>query len=241
MPVLSLRVRMLLLVLLAVVPALGLVLYSGLEARYQEGARAREQVLQLVQRISRDQEQAIKETRQLLITLAQLPAARERDAEACSRILGGISRLHVRYANLGAIRPDGSVFCSAVRVSASPNARDSGWFQQALRTRDFSVSQFHFGGITGRAVLTMAYPVLGGGEVAAVVFASLDLAWLNRYLSESLLPPGSVLAVMDRRGTRAGALSRPRVLGRREYRRHATGAGNPRASAGGGHRGARHG
>ena len=100
MPVLSLRVRMLLLVLLAVVPALGLVLYSGLEARYQEGARAQEQVLQLVQRISRDQEQAIKETRQLLITLAQLPAVRERDAEACSRILGGISRLHVRYANL---------------------------------------------------------------------------------------------------------------------------------------------
>jgi diguanylate cyclase (GGDEF)-like protein/PAS domain S-box-containing protein len=130
-----------------------------------------------------------------------LPAVRERDAEACSRILRGISRLHVRYANLGAIRPDGSVFCSAVRVSASPNARDSGWFQQALRTRDFSVSQFHFGGITGRPVLTMAYPVLGGGEVAAVVFASLDLAWLNRYISESLLPPGSVLAAIDRRGT----------------------------------------
>ena len=201
MPVLSLRVRMLLLVLLAVVPALGLVLYSGLEARYQEGARAQEQVLQLVQRISRDQEQAIKETRQLLITLAQLPAVRERDAEACSQILGGLARQHVRYANLGAIRPDGSVFCSAVRVSASPNARDSGWFQQVLHTRNFSVSQFHFGGITGRAVLTMAYPVLGGGEVAAVVFASLDLAWLNRYISESLLPPGSVLAVIDRRGT----------------------------------------
>ncbi|MBI3574968.1 MAG: hypothetical protein HY083_04880, partial [Gammaproteobacteria bacterium] len=48
MPVLSLRVRMLLLVLLAVVPALGLILYSGLEARYQEGARAQEQALQLV-------------------------------------------------------------------------------------------------------------------------------------------------------------------------------------------------
>ncbi|MBI3575152.1 MAG: diguanylate cyclase, partial [Gammaproteobacteria bacterium] len=202
MPVLSLRVRMLLLVLLAVVPALGLILYSGLDARYQEGARAQEQALQLVQHISHDQEQAIKETRQLLITLAQLPAVRERDAEACSRILGGISRLHVRYANLGAIRPDGSVFCSAVRVSASPNARDSGWFQQVLRTRNFSVSQFHFGGITGRAVLTMAYPVLGSdSEMAAAVFASLDLAWLNRYLSESLLPPGSVLSVIDRRGT----------------------------------------
>ena len=197
----KLRVRMLLLVLLAVVPALGLILYSGLEARYQEGARAQEQALQLVQRISYDREQAIKETRQLLITLAQLPAVRERDAEACSRILRGISRLHVRYANLGAIRPDGSVFCSALPSTARPNARDSSWFQQVLRTRDFSVSQFHFGGITGRAVLTMAYPAIGGGEVAAVVFASLDLSWLNRYLSESLLPPGSVLSVIDRRGT----------------------------------------
>src|SRR3989344_6901187 len=201
MPVLSLRVRMLLLVLLAVVPALGLILYSGLEARYQEGARAQEQALQLVQRISYDREQAIKETRQLLITLAQLPAVRERDAEACSRILRGISRLHVRYANLGAIRPDGSVFCSALPSTARPNARDSSWFQQVLRTRDFSVVQFHVGGLTGRAVLTMAYPAIGGGEVAAVVFASLDLSWLNRYLSESLLPPGSVLSVIDRRGT----------------------------------------
>ena len=201
MPVLSLRVRMLLLVLLAVVPALGLVLYSGLEARYQEGARAREQVLQLVQRISRDQEQAIKETRQLLITLAQLPAVRERDAQACSRILRSISRLHVRYANLGAIRPDGSVFCSATAFTTGPSAQQSSWFQQALLTRNFSVSRFHIGGISGRPVLTMAYPAIGGGEVAAVAFASLDLAWLNRYLSESLLPPGSVLAVMDRRGT----------------------------------------
>src|SRR3989338_8057413 len=201
MPVLSLRVRMLLLVLLAVVPALGLILYSGLEARYQEGARAQEQVLQLVQRISRDQEQAIKETRQLLITLAQLPAVRERDAEACSRILRGISRLHVRYANLGAIRPDGSVFCSATTFTAGLSAQQSSWFQQSLRTRNFSMGSFHIGGISGRAVLTMAYPAIGGGEVAAVVFASLDLAWLNRYLSESLLPPGSVLSVIDRRGT----------------------------------------
>lgn len=201
MLVLSLRVRMLLLVSLAVVPALGLILYSGVEARYQEGMRAQEQALQLVQRISYDQEQAVKETRQLLITLAQLPAVRERDAETCSRILGGISRLHVRYANLGAIRSDGSVFCSALPATVRPNARDSSWFQQALRTRNFSVSQFHFGGISGRAVLTMGYPAIAGGETTAVVFASLDLVWLSRYLSESLLPSGSVLAVMDRRGT----------------------------------------
>lgn len=201
MPVLSLRVRMLLLVLLAVVPALGLILYSGLEARQQEGARVQEQAQQLVQRISYDQEQAIKETRQLLITLAQLPAIQERDAEACSRILNGIVRQHVRYANLGAIRPDGSVFCSALPSTVRPNARESDWFQKALRARNFSVSQFHFGGISGRAVLTMGYPAITGGEVTAVAFASLDLAWLSRYLSEaSLLPPGSVLAVMDRRG-----------------------------------------
>ena len=104
-------------------------------------------------------------------------------------------------------------------------------FRQALRTRNFSVSQFHFGGITGKAVLTMAYPAIGGGEVAAVVFASLDLAWLNRYLSESLLPPGSVLAVMDRRGTLLARYPDPEFWVGENIGETPLAMGNPRAPA----------
>jgi len=202
MAVASLRVRMLLLVLLAVVPALVLILYDGLEARRLEGERAQEQAQQLVQRLSRDQEQAVAETRQLLVTLAQLPAVREQNGPACSELLADIRRQHPRYANIGAIRPDGSVFCSAVPADRPRNARDSVWFRRVRETGGFAISDFHFGGITQRAVQTAAYPATDDlNAVRAVVFASLDLAWLNRFLAESRLPAGSVLGLMDRRGT----------------------------------------
>ncbi len=202
MAVASLRVRMLLLVLLAVVPALVLILYDGLQARRLEGERAQEQAQQLVLRLSHDQEQSVAETRQLLVTLAQLPAVRELDGPACSPLLADIRRQHPRYANIGAIRADGEVFCSAIRADRSRNARDSTWFRRALETGRFTISDFHFGGITKRAVQTAAYPVTDSRNATnAVVFASLDLAWLNRFLAESRLPDGSVLGLMDRRGT----------------------------------------
>jgi diguanylate cyclase (GGDEF)-like protein/PAS domain S-box-containing protein len=202
MAVASLRVRMLLLVLLAVVPALGLILYDGLEARRLEAERAQEQARQLVERLSRDQAQSVAETRQLLVTLAQLPAVRGLDGPACSRLLADIRRQHPRYANIGAIRADGRVFCSAIHTDWARNARDSVWFQRALQTGRFTISDFHFGGISKRAVQTAAYPVADERNgIRVVLFASLDLAWLNRFVAESRLPEGSVIGLMDRRGT----------------------------------------
>ncbi len=199
----SLRARLLLLVFLAIVPAIALVLYTAAEDRRREGEHAREKALGLVRTITRDQAHAMESARQILITLGQLPDVRRRDGAACSRVLAGVWKQYPRYANLGAVAPDGTVFCSAVPMGEERrNASDNRWFRQAAQERGLVVSGFHFGGITGKAVLTTAYPVVNGrGELQAVLFASLDLVWLNRIVAEAELPPGSVLAVIDPFGT----------------------------------------
>ena len=198
---LSLRARLLLVVLMALLPVMALVLATGWEARQAEGQRIRERALQLVRLLARDQEQSIVESRQFLITLAQLPALQERDAAACNQFMQNAQKQYPRYANLGALLPDGKVFCSARDFTPGMSGADNVWFQRVLENRDSAVSDYHIGGITGRAVLTLAQAALdASGSLRAVAFASLDLEWLNRVIAESHLPAGSVLTVIDREG-----------------------------------------
>ena len=198
---LSLRTRLLLLVLLALGPMLALAVMAGLEARHADGRRAQEQAMQLVRQIARDQEYSINESRQFLTTLAQLPALQVHDATACSRFMANARKQYPRYANIGALTPDGEVFCSALPFSSGIRATDNTWFRRALESREFVSSDYHIGGITRRAVITVAQAVLDASGVArAVVFASIDLEWLNRVFADAQLPAGSVLTVIDRQG-----------------------------------------
>lgn len=198
---LSLRARLLLLVLLALVPMLVLVLVSGLEARQVDGRRAQSQAMQLVRQIAHDQDEYISESRQFLTTLAQLPALQNFDATACSNFIVNAKKQYPRYANIGALTPEGRVYCSALPFEPGLSAVNSTWFQRAIKTRAFVTSDFHIGGITGRAVITVAHVVPDkSGAVLAVVFASIDLEWLNQVVAAAELPAGSVLTIIDRNG-----------------------------------------
>ena len=136
----SLRVRLLLLVLLAVVPALGLILYTASEQRRLAAGEVQEQALRLAWIAATDQGQLTEGARQLLIALAQLPAVRGRDPAACSSLFAELLKQYPRYANLAAVnrmgirsaapsrspaqsaRPIGSIFDAPSRRTTSPSA-----------------------------------------------------------------------------------------------------------------------
>src|SRR5437764_15413244 len=79
----SLRLRLLLLVLLALVPALLLSLYTHAEESALVKARAYDEARRLVQLASLDQERVIEGTRQMLIVLAALQEVLEAPPAAC--------------------------------------------------------------------------------------------------------------------------------------------------------------
>jgi hypothetical protein len=84
----SLRVRLVLLVLLGALPALGLTFYSGLEERQQARTEVRDQVLALARRVSERQKRYLASARQTLFTLCQLPQLHRLDAAATVPVLG---------------------------------------------------------------------------------------------------------------------------------------------------------
>jgi signal transduction histidine kinase len=198
----GLRVRLLLLVLLAVIPALGLTLYTNLEERQLRKAQVQEHALRLSRIVSADHERLVEGARQLLVTLARLPAVRERNRAACNALFADLLTQQSSYANLAVIDADGNVFCSALPMTGQVYAGDRAYFRRALETREFAIGEYQVGRITGKATVNFGYPVLDdAGHVRAVVVAALDLAWLNELASQAGLPPGSMLTVIDRHGT----------------------------------------
>lgn len=197
-----LRVRLLVLVLLAILPALGLVLYTGFEQRAAARADAEADARRVVKLAAASQKQHFEATRQLLATLAQLPQVRPDRAADCQALFTNLLRLHPIYANIGGLDSEGKVFASA---APPPTPRldlsDRAYFKLARDTGKFAVGEYQIGRITGRPTFNMAHPLLVNGQFAGVVFAALDLKWLNQLAARADLPEGTTLTLIDRKGT----------------------------------------
>jgi HAMP domain-containing protein len=197
----SLRARLLLLILLALIPARSLGIYTAWEMREAARAEALQDATRLARIASTAGERLVEETHQILIILARLPEVRRQNASACSTLFADLLKPYPYYSNLGVAKPNGEVFCSAVTYEGVANIGDRTYFQRAVERRDFATGEYQVGRITGKAVINLGYPVLDGADqVAAVVFAGLDLSWLNRLLAESRLPENSTITVVDGAG-----------------------------------------
>jgi len=197
----SLRVRLALLVLLAVLPALGIILYTGLEQRRQLAANAQDEALILVKHSCADFENVIQTTSQVLALLAQCPSVQLQDWHACAMMLADLLRKHPGYFNLGVVDRHGNLVCSAVPFTGALNMANFAWFMRVRETLDFSLGDLQIGPVIGKPTMHCGYPVLDrDGEMQVAVFAALDLNWLRRLVPMTSLPPGSVFAIIDREG-----------------------------------------
>src|SRR3990170_553099 len=105
----TLRARLLLVVLLALLPALGLALFAFFDARGRERSDARHSALQVARLAAANEAHLIEGARQLLVALAQLEAVRDRDRTECSALLAQLLPKYPDYANLGVTAPDGEI------------------------------------------------------------------------------------------------------------------------------------
>ena len=197
----SLRSRLLLLVLLALLPALALILVTAWEQRQLAAVDAQESALRLSRLAASNQERLIEGARSLLIGLAQVPAAQPGKAGPCGPLLTDLRKRFPVYVNLSMAGPTGDITCSAVPLRAAVNVADQSYFLRARATHDFVVSGYVLEPVTGSPALILAWPALGPtGEVRSVLFASLDLGWIHQLAERARLPLGSSFVVTDASG-----------------------------------------
>ena len=196
--------------LLAVLPAIALVLYTGHRSGQLAARHTVDEAQLLVRLAAADYERLVANTRQLLGTLAQLPEVRGRDAAACNTLFARLKSGYAQYVNLGVIGLDGMVFCSAVPSARRVSVSDRAYFQRALKTRGFAVGDFQIGRITHQAVVVFAHPDYdAAGKLQTMVFAALDLTWLNQIAAKAQLPAGSTVTLFDSQGAILGRYPDP--------------------------------
>jgi len=197
----SLRYTLLLLVLLATLPALALILSTAWEQRRQAAADTRADALRLARVAASDHERLVEGARALLVGLAQLSDVQMHNARACNALFKEVQLRYPLYRNVGAIRPDGDVFCAAREPRRGANVSGQPFFQRALKSREFTVSGYYPDPATGRPMLTLSYPATDrAGATWAVVFADLDLGWLGQLSEKAQLSAGTVITVTDAQG-----------------------------------------
>ena len=199
----SLRSRLLLLILVAVIPAWGAIAYTASEQRRTAVKEIQRNVLRLAEFSAHEEEQALQGTRQILIALANLVGKADENPEVCSTFCVDLLKHFRRYANIGAVKSNGEVFCSAVPFDQTINAADQSWFRHAMESGGFTIGDYQVDLITKKPVMVLSYPFrIAEGDPFSVVFAAIDLKWLNHYILtiESQLPDGFTITQMDENG-----------------------------------------
>lgn len=187
----GLRGRMALIVLAAVMFISALMLAVYLKERKLIRAHMEDDLLQLAGIIANDQSEFISQTRQLLLALSKVPEAHSPGTDACPDFLSDLVAEFVRYADIGLVDPSGNVRCSATRMLSPVNLSGEPWFRHAVESRDYSIGSFN-AGTKDDLALTLGYPIYSEtGGLESVVYATVDLAHFEQFISP-IRPPREV-------------------------------------------------
>lgn len=152
----QLRTRLLLLILLVLLPALLLIVYTAMEQGRQAINTAQQEALRLAQVAASDQEQLVEGARQLLLALAQLPVMSGGKSEECDRLFVRLHEQYQNYTNLFVVDARGDTYCTGIPSAGPVNVAGRQWFQRAMQTKGFSVADYDLGVVSKRPVITFS-------------------------------------------------------------------------------------
>lgn len=203
---LSTRRRLILLVVVSALPALGLTAYSAFEERSVARNNARADLVRLTKLAAREQEQIIEGVRQSMLASAQVLALLKGDRAGCNRYLAGLlAQNSNRYHTMGVYDVDGELVCSAVPWKGRISGADRGYFRRTKETGAFAIGEYQTGRLTGREAVNFGFPVRdAAGKIAAVAFIGFDLDSFNRVAATTPLPKDGNITVLDRNGVVIG-------------------------------------
>ncbi|MDD1621404.1 MAG: response regulator [Methylococcaceae bacterium] len=201
-PSISLRGRLLLLVLLSSMPAFGLIVYSAMEERVAAVTKARQKTEGLAVLVAEKENRLINETRQMLAILSHVPSMTVPELlPRCDGFLRSLRQQNPLYANIGMVDEQGNLVCSALPFDAPINFADRPWFRRTVAAKDFAVGDLLVGRLSKVPSLGMGYPIFGeDGRLRMVLYATLELSGLQKTVKQVPLPQGAVVAVVDTSG-----------------------------------------
>jgi len=219
-PRMSIRARLMLLALLAVVP-LTLDRVRLLEASRSERVEmASAEALDLAKRGAAAQVEMINSSRAVLEVVTRAYITMARSGQDCADFLSGFAVDVPWIRGLSVVGPNDRVVCSTRPLSVGLNVGDRKYIQDARQSWGFVLSDYLIERTTNQPAVMAAYPTLGkDANVNAIIVASVDLQWVGQFSALIQAHPAASVAMLDHNGMVLAEFPEQREGGR-NYRDH---------------------
>ena len=196
----TIRARLVLLVMLALVPAVAIIAYDEYLFREQVFRRIQEDAFRVVSLAGQRVQVHADETARRCRLLERFPEIQAMDASS-RPLLADILREAPLYTSLALVDMTGLVVASAPAFEGELRVGDRALFKATVATGEFSTGQVGMNPLTPQPGLNMGCPVKdSNGTMRGVLWASLGLGWTADLVAGERLPQGAVLLVVDRNG-----------------------------------------
>ena len=195
----SLTTRILLLVMLALAPALAIQGYNEHALRTSRDEAVRADTMATARTVAADLGQVAETVRQSLNFIAQYPSVRDMEPAGCTGYLRRAAADSPHLAVLALTRPDGTIVCNSVGSAPGSYAvPDRTYQRRAVADGRFVMGGYARGNASRKDSLHFAQPLLDEyGRTVGVLAAAVDLGWLARDLQANLRLPSTSLTVAD--------------------------------------------
>ncbi|WP_448190298.1 ATP-binding protein [Azospirillum sp. sgz301742] len=198
----SLLARLFVLVLIAVLPAVGIQAYSVVRLRAERAQQVSAEAQRLMQLVEGEQARLFEGVRQLAVTVSEGSFLRTGENVRCEHYLIRLARRALDRQTVTVTDTAGNVLCSGAPGMTGRSLAGLPVLQRAMDGGSFTPGEWMNWPLDGQPVLPFAMPYLDGEQrVGGAVLVTLDLRWLAASLAERPLFGGVTLTLADRNGT----------------------------------------
>lgn len=195
--------RLYILVVLAVLPSLLIVLYSGIELRNKTIQDAHRNLSNVVDSVAALQIEKMQQAKTLFEVLSKLPEVKKIQIDLCNKLFQGLRADNPEIANIAITNTKGIVLASAIPLVGVVDISDRSSFKDAVQTRKLSAGDYVFSRVAKVPVLQFSYPLIDeNGLISGVLFVTYNLDKYDPYFAGLSLHDESRIVLIDRNGVR---------------------------------------
>ena len=215
-PRLSIRARLMLVALLAVVPLM-LDRVRILEtSRSERIEMAYAEAADIAKRSADAQLEIINSTRALLQVVARAYVALASSGQQCASFISTLASEVPWIKGYSVVGPNDRIICSTHPSAVGLDVSDRPFIQEARRSWGFVLSDYVVARPNSQPTIIAAYPTLGTDQsVNAIILAPFDLQWVGRLAATIGQRAGAAVFLIDGGGTvLSGIFGRDNYVGR---------------------------
>ena len=215
-PALSIRARLIVVALLAIAPLMFERMRALERARTERAELAYARVVDLAQGGAEAQREVVSSMRALLQVVAEIYATLPLDPDDCNRTLAKLTGNIPWLRGVDIAGTDGRIKCATEQRAVGLNVSDRTYFQEALVSRDFALSDYLISRVHQTPGLIASFPIVGDdGLLNGVVLASINLKWISDLVANAAQRSGASVALIDGGGTLlAGSADQSAFIGK---------------------------